>query len=475
MTANDRLLAADASATDVADAVRTGELHARAVVDAALDRIERSNGRLNAFVHVDAAAARRAAEAVDRAVRDGRDPGPLAGVPFAVKDNEALAGSPTRFGSLVHEQAVAETTDSVHVARLRDAGAVPIGKLAMAEFGLDGVTHTLLHGTTRNPWDLDTSPGGSSGGSAAAVSAGQIPLATASDALGSLRGPAGFTGLVGLKPSHGRIPRAHGFRDTASLGALTRTVRDTARYLDVVAGPDNRDRMSLPAPGVRYESLLDALDVRGLRVAWSADLGFAPLDPAVAAVCERAFEALAGAAELRVHRRDFACTNVYTEWNALAAIELQGDFERAGILPDAIDRISPGPRAFIESARALSERERADYRALLRQLEAEIAALFDSVDVLVTPTACCTAYPAAGPLPDVIAGRDASRTHGEPYTAIASLCWNPCVSVPAGLTPSGHPVGLLMTGPRHRDDVVLRLARLLETSLPWPPLAPGWL
>jgi aspartyl-tRNA(Asn)/glutamyl-tRNA(Gln) amidotransferase subunit A len=443
------------------------------VTNEALARIARLDGNVRAFVAVDTAGALDQAAAVDRRRSRGEDPGSLAGVPIGVKDNEAVVGFATRHGSLVHAGARPELADSEHVARLRRAGAVILGKVATAEFGLDGVTHTLAHGTTRNPWNLSRTPGGSSGGSAAAVSAGLAPLCTGSDALGSIRVPAGFTGLVGLKPSHGRIPRAHGFRPTASLGALTTTVADTARYLDVVSGPSNGDHMSLPAAGVCYERQIEQLDVTGLRVAWSVDLGFAAVEPEIVSRCEEAVEVLVRCAGLTRVRERFTFTNVYPEWNALAALEIIGDFERAGILPHRIDRISPGPRGFIEAAQTLSAAQQSAYRQKMQDLEREVAEFFSRADVLCTPTACCAAYAAEGPMPTVIAGRDASRTHAEPFTAIGSVCWNPSVSIPVGFTSDGLPIGLLLTGPRHADEIVLRLARIWEQLRPWPRVAPA--
>src|SRR5437867_1560155 len=191
---------------ETAEAVRRGELKATAVLDECLDAIAAGNERLNAFVHLDPDLARDAASAVDDVVARGEDPGPLAGVPFGVKDLEDCAGMPTSQGSLLYKGRGPVAHDSVHVARLRAAGAVPIGKTAAPEFGVTAFTHTKAWGTTRNPWDPARTPGGSSGGSAAAVAAGLVPFATASDGGGSTRIPASFTGLVGMKPSHGRIP-----------------------------------------------------------------------------------------------------------------------------------------------------------------------------------------------------------------------------------------------------------------------------
>jgi aspartyl-tRNA(Asn)/glutamyl-tRNA(Gln) amidotransferase subunit A len=462
------------SATEVAADVRNRHCSVREVVAAALARIEATNPSVNAFVFLDAEAALAQADAIDAALARGADPGPLAGVPFGVKDNDAVAGMPTRQGSLLLAEAGAEARDSVHVARLRAAGGIPIGKVACAEFGLDGVTHTLAHGTTRNPWNLGRTPSGSSGGSSAAVAAGMTPLATGSDGLGSIRCPAGFTGLVGLKPSLGRIPRADGFRDTSSPGALTATVTDTARYLDVVSGPSDRDRMSLPPPSVRYEQIIESLDVAGLKAGFSADLGFAPVTDEVRALCEAAAGDLASAAGLDLRPDRFTCVNTYVAWNALAARTLHSQFQAAGWLPDHADRISPGPRTFIERHGAMSIREELAYQDMLKTLERQVAVFFEEHDVLITPTACCEAYAAEGPLPEVIEGRDASQTNAEPYTTIGSICWNPSISVPAGLSRSGLPIGLMLTGPRHRDELVLRLARIWEQARPWPRTAPGW-
>src|SRR5687767_1602258 len=287
----------DETAIQIAASVGAGERKAMEVLDECLAAVAAGNDRLNAFVHLDEDLARAAAEAVDAAVARGDDPGPFAGVPFGVKDLDDCAGMPTSHGSLVFKGQGPVAADSIHVARLRAAGGIPIGKTAAPEFGTLNFTKTKAFGITRNPWDPNRTPGGSSGGSAAAVAAGLVPVATASDGGGSTRIPAGFSGLVGLKPSHGRIPHpGPSGSQTAVHGMLTTTVADSARHLDVTAGPHDDDRLSLPADGSRYEELIEALPVAGLRARWSVDLGFVEhVDADVARVAEVAATALVGA------------------------------------------------------------------------------------------------------------------------------------------------------------------------------------
>ncbi|HET9558911.1 MAG TPA: amidase family protein, partial [Actinomycetota bacterium] len=289
----------DPTAIEIAEAVRSGERSAREVLDTYLARIDTGNEALNAFVHVDPDLAGGAAARVDEQVAAGQDPGPLAGVPFGVKDLEDCAGMPTSQGSLPYMGRGGVAADSVHVARLRAAGAVPVGKTAAPEFGTLNFTKTKAWGVTRSPWNLDRTPGGSSGGSAAAVAAGLVPMATASDGGGSTRIPAAFSGLVGMKPSHGRIPHP-GPQDsqTSVYGLLTTTVAESARHLDVAAGPDDRDRLSLPSPTVGYESAIETAEVAGLRARWSPDMGFATVDPEVLDIAGGAAEELASAAGL---------------------------------------------------------------------------------------------------------------------------------------------------------------------------------
>ena len=458
---------------DTAEAVRRGERKAVEVLDECLDAIATGNERLNAFVHVAPDLAREAAERVDEAVARGDDPGPLAGVPFGVKDLEDCGGMPTSHGSLLFKDRPPVDADSIHVARLRAAGAVPVGKTAAPEFGTVAFTSTKAWGVTRNPWNPERTPGGSSGGSAAAVAAGLVPFCTASDGGGSTRIPASFTGLVGMKASYGRIPHPNAaVSQTTSLGALTTTVADAARHLDVVAGPDDRDRLSLPAANVSYERALEDLDVRGLKAAWSVDLGFAAVDPEVAELTEAAAHALVEEAGLELVDRPVELTDPVRTWMSAGAVDLWLDLEE-GMWPERKSELMGFVRRAFELTEETTVRRFARSYKWRHRLEEECAAIFADVDVLLTPATAVPAFPAEGPMPIEIAGREVAPGMAVPFTMLANLCWNPAISVPAGLTSDRLPIGLQIIGRRHTDEVVLRLARTFEQARPWPQRAPA--
>lgn len=457
---------------EVAEAVRRGELKAVEVLDECLAAIDAANPQLNAFVVVDADLARREAERVDEAVAAGRDPGPLAGVPFGVKDLEHCAGLPTSHGSRLYKDRPPVDHDSPHVARLRAAGAVPVGKTAAPEFGSYAFTATDAWGVTRNPWNPERTPGGSSGGSAAAVAAGMVPFATASDGGGSTRIPAAFSGLLGFKPSFGRIPSLRGgASQTSCKGAMVTTVADAARHLDVTAGPDDRDRTSLPATDTVYEQAIETLDVRGLRAAWSTDLGFAIVDPEVAELTHAAAVQLCDAAGLELVDRPIAFGDLPKMWQGAGLIDLWQDLEK-GMWPDRAEEIYYINRYFLKTSEDVPARAMARILDRRFAMEEQVAEVFADIDVLLTPTTACTAFAAEGPMPTSIAGQDGPPTMAVPFTMLANMCWNPAVSVPAGLSSEGLPTGLQIVGRRHRDDVVLRLARIFEQARPWPRLAP---
>jgi aspartyl-tRNA(Asn)/glutamyl-tRNA(Gln) amidotransferase subunit A len=455
-----------------ATAVRTGEVTARKLVEHALQQIEAQQSTLNAFVHVDADGALSAAGDIDRARAAGEPLGPLAGVPFGVKDLEDCIGMPTTRGSRWYADAPPATRDDIHVARFRAAGAIPIGKTAAPEFGAFGYTASPLHGVTRNPWDTARTPGGSSGGTAASVSAGAIAFGTASDGGGSIRGPAASCGLPGLKPTYGRVPT---FGVTRHAGnavnfALATTIADTALLFDLAVGPDMRDRTSLPAPGISYSEAIEQLGVSGLRSAWSADLGFVTTDPEVVAITERAASVLVDAAGLSstgldVQIDDFIRIYAFME-SADQFVDVPADWE------DRLDELDPLVAGGWRRNRTVTLPQFAKVEKARRALEMKVAELFESIDVLLTPTNPCAPFAAEGPMPTEIAGQRCHAGSAALLTMLANVANLPSITVPAGLTADGLPVGLMITTARHREDQCLRLARLFEQAAPWPLHAP---
>jgi len=464
------------SVIEAARRIRTGECTAEQLTHECLAAVERANGALNAFVHLDGEAALTAARAVDAAVRSGsgQELGPLAGVPFGVKDLEDCAGMPTTRGSRWFSDGPTKAVDAIHVARLRAAGAIPIGKTATPEFGAWAYTASPLLGVTRNPWDLSRTPGGSSGGSSAAVSAGLVPFCTASDGGGSIRTPAAFTGLVGLRANYGRIPT---FGDThlaqnAVVGSVTTTVADTALLLDVMAGPDARDRTCLPSPSVRYAGALGRVDVGALRVAWSSDLGFAVVEPEVAAICEQASQAILEACSAKLSNPPIEFSD-FTRMYSL----IEGVDRFVGIDPllweTRLDELDPLIAPGWTSLSRKTLPEAAAVESSRRELVTQVAALFDSIDLLVTPMASVVPFDAVGPMPTEIGGAVVHQGMSVVLSFLASLANLPAISVPAGLSAAGLPIGVQIIGPRFREDLVLAAAARFEAACPWPRHAPS--
>lgn len=463
----------------LAEAVRHGSLSAVEITAAFLERIERYNPELNALVLVDRDSALVQAEAVDRAVAAGADPGPLAGVPVGVKDLEDVAGMPTRSGSLLTGTAPA-ASDSTQVARMRAAGAVVVGKTATPEFGSLVYTWSRLHGVTRNPWDQELTPGGSSGGSAAAVAAGLVPLATASDGGGSTRIPASYCSLVGLKPTNGLVPRGPrrlAAGNLSSHGPLTARVRDLARVLDVVAGDDPSDPWSFPKTGAGFESSLEALP-DGLRFAWSATLGFGRCAKEPAAVARAAAERFAkviGAEEVSL---DPGLPDAGEVWVHLWALNAYTELAH---LPVARrQQLTPVVAEVLELAGGIRPK---DMRAATRQrfnVLRKLNEAFRQVDFIVTPTMPFGAFPAGGPMPRELesgAGdlpgrhRSIDPPQGVCFTLPYNLTGQPAISLPAGFDARGVPLGFQVAAPRFGDALLLAAAHAYEAAEPWPETA----
>jgi aspartyl-tRNA(Asn)/glutamyl-tRNA(Gln) amidotransferase subunit A len=330
-----------------------------------------------------------------------------------------------------------------------------------------------LLGVTRNPWNHARTPGGSSGGTAAAVAAGMVPFGTASDGGGSIRGPGSSCGLPGLKPTYGRIPTFGVTRhaQNAVNFALATTVADTALLFDVAVGPDARDRTSLPHPGISYSSAIEQLDVRGLRAAWSADLGFVVVDPEVADITARAAASLIGAAELAPSSLDVQLDDYIRVYAFMEAadqfVNVPDDWE------ERLDELDPLVAGGWRRTRHVTLPTFARVERDRRLLELRVAEMFERTDVLLTPTNACAPFAAEGPMPTEIGGRPCHAGHAALLTMFANVMNLPSITLPAGVTAEGLPIGLMVTAARHREDICLRLARLWEQHAPWPRHAPG--
>jgi aspartyl-tRNA(Asn)/glutamyl-tRNA(Gln) amidotransferase subunit A len=449
-------------ACSLVDAFRRGERDPVAEMEATLAAIDASE--LNAMSYVDHDAAREAAAAADTTL-------PFGGVPYAVKELTDVAGWPSTHGSLVFRGRRAPA-DAVAVARMRAAGAVVVGLTTASEFGGVNWTRTKLNGTTTNPWDAVRTPGGSSGGSAAAVAGGLVPLASAGDGGGSIRIPAAFTGLPGLKTTYGRIPRAPGTPIgslTAVTGCLSRSVRDIARFLDVTNGPDPRDPLSLPRVD-GWEGQLGATPARALRVAILPGFGGAVVDPAVDAVVTDAAEALIHEAGLRRVDAEVALPSMGTAWALSGAATIL--MELGDRWPACAEELTPQIRFLLEMATSrydLASRARLEARRV--RFNEAMAELFSQTDLVLSPTCPDIAFGAASGFPTAVGGGSVDPSNAGALTIPANIYGNPAISIPVGAV-RGMPVGMQVMARHHEELLLLQLAALVEAARPWPLVAP---
>jgi Asp-tRNA(Asn)/Glu-tRNA(Gln) amidotransferase A subunit family amidase len=465
-------------AWELADRVRAGELTARNLLELSLARIERFDPRLNAMCFLDPDRAWADAERVDQRVAAGDDPGPFAGIPMGVKELAQVQGWPDTNASVPYADAgaVAEF-DCTEVARLRDAGAVLVGLTNAPEHGTVSYTASKLHGVTRNPWNLERTPGGSSGGSAASVAAGVFPACTGSDGGGSIRIPSSYSGLFGMKTTFGLLgagPEPFNYSMTSVHGPIVRTVRDAARYLDATSGPTLTDPTSLPAPPVPFEDLVASGEaterLRGKRAAWTSNLGYAGTDPEVEKVAHDAAMALVGEAGLDLVDVPVEMPKPGVAWGLLSSLNTAAfhlDFESRHL--DELDEVH---RAGVELMMNL--RPSGLYKAIRRRHELMLASarIWSDVDVLLTPTTPTTAFRAEGTLSGTVAGREVNLMGlSAAFTAPFNMTGQPAASIPVGLV-DGLPAALQIVAARHGDDLCLGAGALLERLRPWPKFAP---
>jgi Asp-tRNA(Asn)/Glu-tRNA(Gln) amidotransferase A subunit family amidase len=451
-------------AVDLARDIATRRVSPVEVIDVYLRRISRLNPRLNAYCTLGADEAREAAKRAESAVVRGERLGPLHGVPVSIKDLIVTRGLRTTRGSRLFERAPVPEHDAPVVERLRAAGAIVLGKTNTPEFGWKGTTDNPLFGLTRNPWSLERTPGGSSGGASAQVAAGLGPIAIGTDGGGSIRLPASFAGCYGFKPSFGRVPVYPPSPNEliAHTGPLADTVRDAALALSVIAGPDDRDRNSLPAEGIDYVKACDG-GVPNLRVGWSADLGYGVVDSEVRQLAEaaaRRFEQLGCRVEAVEPRWSFPLE----AWNAFFYGGLV-----AFLAPrvDERDLLDPGLARIVERLEGDRMIDYVQAQFARNAFWDEVRRWFETYDLLLTPTMPIPAFEVMRDTPGITPGRLPEGLGWSFLTFPFNLTGQPAASVPCGFTPGGLPVGLQVVGRRHDDITVLRASAALEAANPW--------
>lgn len=450
-------------ATELARLIRTKAVSPVEVTRAVLARIERVNPTINAYCTIMAETALDAAREAENTVMRRAPLGPLHGVPFSIKDLHFTRGVRTMFGSFIFEHRVPDD-DAPFVRRLKGAGGIMVGKTTSPEFGWKALGDSPLTGITRNPWDLSLTTGGSSAGAAAAAATGLAPLHQGSDGAGSIRIPAAFCGVYGLKPSYGRVPMWPVSNDdyASHMGPITGTVADAALMLSVMAGPDDSDRTCLDATPSDYVGQLHR-GVNKLRVAWSPDLGGLPVDRDVAAVVEasvRMFEGMGCIVE--EVKPGFADTHALIR--ALWSMHLAGN--RAQHLPAWRDRMDPGLVACIEDGLRHSAVEYVQARLEKLAFWDTVRPLFERYDLLLTPTTSVAAFPVGRLNPEDYPQHRWDWFPWASFTYPFNFTGQPAASVPAGFTPAGLPVGLQIVGRRFADLTVLQASAAFEAARP---------
>lgn len=453
-----------ATAAETARLVREGVASAESVVAAALERVERFNGQINAVVTLNPSALDDA-RGLDRRIAAGEDVGLLAGVPVGIKDVTPVAGLRTTYGSPLYADNVPDE-DALVVRRLRAAGAVILGKTNTPEFAAGGNTWNDVFGRTRNPWDTSRSAGGSTGGGAAALACGMIGLAEGTDLGGSLRIPASFCGVVGLRPSPGLVPThpSDWVWDTLQVtGPMGRTAEDVALMLQAVCGPSEDAPLCQPVEGRDFVAAVRRDPAQGLRLAWCPDVAGIGVDPALDSVCRRAAEALESAGA-RVDEVSFDLSEARDAFLALRGYWFVAWMQdRLGRIEEFGVNVRNNTRAGLAAdPRTLGAAERVRGEVWRR-----FRVLFERYDHLLTPTMAVPPFPVEQNYPDTVAGKK-MRTYVDwiAPTFVLSLSGLPVASVPCGLDPDGLPVGLQVVGRPRGEEQVLALAAAIQAANP---------
>jgi aspartyl-tRNA(Asn)/glutamyl-tRNA(Gln) amidotransferase subunit A len=466
-------------AVGLAAKIRSKELSPTEVTEAVLARMEKLNPALGAFCTPTPDVARQQAKAVEADIMAGRPVGPLAGVPVGIKDLVETKGILTTSGSIIYKDYV-PTEDDVVVERLKAAGAIIIGKTNVPELGYSGASYNLIFPPTKNPWNTERTAGGSSAGSGAAVASGIGPMAIGSDGGGSIRIPGSINGLFGLKGSMGRVPLYPGTKDETApgvsgwesiehIGPLTRTVADGALMMSVIAGPDDRDRRTIPNDVKWMEAIKG--DIKGLRVAWTPDWGYAQVDPEVREICGNAAKVFADHLGCKLEEASPWKDDYFGHFFTIVMTETDLRGMRNLVAKHAEHMMPHLVEAMLGT---MTDVQITDANVARKKLANQSWRFMRVYDLLLTPTIAVAAFKQGIQGPETIEGKKAGPFQWIAFTYQFNMTGQPAATVPAGFTKDGLPVGLQIVG-RHLDDAtVLRAAAAYEAAAPWkdkwPPL-----
>ena len=462
------------SAIDMFDAIRNQELTSLEITENIIERIEKINPITNAYCTTSFNLAREMAREADGKVKKGEKLGLLNGIPTSIKDLNPVKGIRTTYGSKIFENNIPDH-DDIAVKRLKKEGCVILGKTNTPEFGFKGVTDNLIFGYSRNPWDINFTTGGSSGGAASSVASGMGPLAQGSDGGGSIRHPSCFCGAFGLKPSFGRVPRYPKLfpmgLDLAVIGPIVRYVKDAALMLDAMKGPFERDKATLPKDGFRYIDKIDEVPKR-LKIGYSLDLGYAKavdneIEKSILNSVEL-FENLGWSIELVKMKMRKAQLSFNTLWTSTLGYNLKPYLKEweGKMDPDLVKLVKAGlgydgmslPRAI----------------AIRAQIYETIYKVFKDYDIFITPSTAIPAFKVGIMFPSKINGINISPTAWMPFSFPFNMTGHPAASIPSGWSNNGLPIGMQIVGKRYDDLKVLQVSKVFEELAPWQDKKPNF-
>lgn len=461
------------SACEMAEKIKTQELTSQEITEAIIERIEKINPIINAYCTPTFDLAREMAKKADETVKKGEKLGLLHGIPISIKDLMETKGIRTTFGSKIYENYIPKE-DDMTVKKLKEAGIVLLGKTNTPEEGHKAVTKNLIFGESRNPWNLDRTCGGSSGGAAAAVASGLGPLALGSDGGGSIRIPSCFCGIYGLKPNFGRIARKFrhmSFCTMSHYGPIVRNVKDAALMLDAMAGPNSVDKYSIPLKDVSFLEALEEKPNR-LKIGYSLDLGFAKaLDKEVEESVINAvnkFEKFNWSVEnvkIKLRKADRTMTILTTSSFA---------FDYKPLLKEWRDKLTPTLIRLIDAGMNYSALELLRAESQRQNIEQTVYQFFKNYDILITPTTAIPAFELGKMFPEKIAGKSVSPIGWMPFTFPFNMTWNPAASIPCGWTKDGLPIGMQIVGRKWDEITLLQVSNAFEEIAPWQDKKPNF-